>query len=46
MVLDNPGDGRSGMVFHAVVHLMEAASKKCLSAAGFCKLLAALSGSK
>ena len=42
-VLGNPGDGRSGMKFHAVVHFMEAASKKCLSAAGFCKLLATLS---
>ena len=28
-VLGNPGDGRSGMVFCAVVHFMEAASKKC-----------------
>ena len=42
-VLGNPGDGRSGMVFRAVVHVMEAAIKKCRSAAGFCKLLAALS---
>ena len=31
------------MVFRAVVHFMEAASKKYWSAAGFCKLLAALS---
>ena len=29
-VLGNPGDGRSGMVFHAVVHFMEAAGKKVL----------------
>ena len=27
-VLGNPCDGRSGMVFRAVVHFMEAASKK------------------
>ena len=37
------GDGRSGVVHRAVVHFMEAASKKCWSAAGLCKLLAALS---
>ena len=42
-VLGNPGDGRSGMEFRAVVHFMEAASKKCRSTAGFCKLLATLS---
>ena len=42
-VLGNPGDGRSGMEFHAVVHFMKAACKKCRSAAGFCKLLATLS---
>ena len=41
-VLGNPGDDRSCMLFRAVVHFMEAASKKCWSAAGFCKLLAAL----
>ena len=42
-ILGNPGDGRSGVKFHVVVHFMEAASKKCWSTAGFCKLLAALS---
>ena len=42
-VLGNPGDGQSSMEFRAVVHFMEAASKKCWSAAGFCKLLATLS---
>ena len=42
-VLGNPGNGRSGMEFHAVVDVMEAASKKCWSAAGLCKLLATLS---
>ena len=31
------------MVFRAIVHFMEAASKKCSSAAGICKLLADLS---
>jgi len=31
------------MEFHVVVHFMEAACKKCWSAAGFCKLLATLS---
>ena len=44
MVLHNPGDGRFDMVIRAVVHFVEAASKKCRSAAGICKLLAALSG--
>ena len=38
-ILGNPGDGRSGMEFCAVVHFMEAASKRCSSAAGFCELL-------
>ena len=42
-VFGNPGDGRSGMEFRAVVHFMDTASKKCWSAAGFCKLLATLS---
>ena len=42
-VLGNPGDGWSGMEFRAVVHFMEAASKNCWSATGFCKLLATLS---
>ena len=42
-VVGNPGDDRSGMVFHAVVHFIEATSKKCRSAAGVCKLLMALS---
>ena len=35
----NPDDGRSGIVFHAVVHFMEAANKKC------CCLLQVTSGS-
>ena len=26
-VVGNPGDGRSGMMFRAIVHFMEAASK-------------------
>ena len=42
-VLGNQGVGPSDMVIRAVVHFMEPASKKCWSAAGFCKLLAALS---
>ena len=42
-VLGNPGDGRSGIMFRAVVHFMEAASKNFWSTAGFCKLLATLS---
>ena len=29
VVLGNPGDGRSGIMFRAVVHFMEAASKNC-----------------
>ena len=41
MVLGNPGDGRSGIVFRAVVHFMEAASKKVLE----CWLLQVTSGS-
>ena len=42
-VIGKARNGRSGMVIRAVVHFMEAASKKCWSAAGFCKLLVALS---
>ena len=42
-VLGIPGDGRSGMIFRAIVHFMEVASNKSQSAAEICKLLAALS---
>ena len=42
-VIGNPRIGRSDMMIRAVVHFMEAASKKLWRAAGFSKLLVALS---